>query len=69
MTAAHRLLPRLRKLGGKEVARLETYLVARGEAPEGGKRQDALLEGELERTRRWTASILEQVSAMPERAA
>jgi flavodoxin len=60
MTAAHRLLPRLRKLGGKKVARPETYLVMRGEVPGSGERQDALSEGELERARAWAASIIEQ---------
>jgi flavodoxin len=63
MTAAHRLLPRLRKLGGKPVARPETYLVVRGTAPESEERRDALCEGELERARAWAASILEQVGA------
>jgi flavodoxin len=69
MTAAHRLLPRLRRLGGKPVVRPETYLVARGEAPEGGERRDALREGELERARAWAASILERIGASMERAA
>jgi flavodoxin len=68
MTAAHRLLPRLRKLGGKPIARPETFLVVRGlkpgrgEDPESGERQDALVEGELERARAWAASILERIS-------
>jgi flavodoxin len=61
MTAAHRLLPRLRKLGGKPVARPETFLVVRGVAPESGERQDALVEGELARARAWTKSILERI--------
>jgi flavodoxin len=61
MTAAHRLLPRLRKLGGKPVARPETYFVTRGEDPASGKRQDTLVEGELERARAWAASILKRV--------
>ena len=60
MTAAHRLLPKLRKLGGKPVARPETFLVARGEAPESGERQDALVEDELERAWAWAAAILER---------
>jgi len=63
MTAGRRLLPRLRKLGGKPVARPETYLVVRGVAPDGGERQDTLVEGELERARAWAASILEQIGA------
>jgi flavodoxin len=69
MTAAHRLLPKLRKLGGTKVVPPETYFVTRGEAPESGERQDALLEGELERARAWAASILERSSARMERAA
>ena len=60
MTAAHRLLPRLRKLGGKPVARPETFLVVRGEDLESGERRDALVVGELERARTWAASILEK---------
>jgi flavodoxin len=59
MTAAHRLLPRLRKLGGKPVTRPETFLVVRGVAPESEERQDALVEGELERARAWARSILD----------
>jgi flavodoxin len=62
MTAAHRLLPRLRRLGGKPVARPETFLVVRGEDPESGERRDALVEGELERARSWAASILKRVA-------
>ena len=66
MTAGRRLLPRLRKLGGKPVARPETFLVLRGEDPESGERQDALVEGEVERARAWAASILEQIDARME---
>ena len=68
MTAAHRLLPRLGKLGGKKVVRPETYFVTRGEVPESGERLDALCEGELDRARAWAASILERVEARIERA-
>ena len=68
MTAAHRLLPRLRRLGGAKVVRPETYLVVRGEAPESGERQDTLCEGELERARVWAASVLDRVRARAERA-
>ena len=60
MTAAHRLLPRLRRLGGKKIVRPETFFVARGEVPESGERLDALYEGEIERARAWAASIVEQ---------
>ena len=61
MTAGRRLLPKLRKLGGKSIARQETFLVVRGVAPESGERQDALVEGELERARAWAASIAERI--------
>jgi flavodoxin len=61
MTAGHRLLPRLRKLGGKPVVRPKTYLAMRGKDPESEERQDGLVEGELERARGWAASILEQI--------
>jgi flavodoxin len=60
MTAAHRLLSELRKLGGKKVAGPETFLVERGKAPESGERQDALREGELERAKTWAADLLER---------
>jgi hypothetical protein len=69
MTAAHRLLPRLRKLGGRPVARPETFLVVRGEDPESGERRDVLVEGELERARTWAASILERDGVWKEHAA
>ena len=68
MTAAHRLLPKLRRLGGAKAAPPETYLVSRGEAPESGERQDALHEGELERAKAWAAWILEQIGARMARA-
>jgi hypothetical protein len=58
MTAGRWLLPRLRKLGGKQITRPETFLVVRGEDPESGERRDALVEGELERARAWAGSIL-----------
>jgi flavodoxin len=60
MTAAHRLLPKLRKLGGKKIAGPETFLVERGKSPESGERHDALREGELERARAWAADLLER---------
>jgi flavodoxin len=63
MTAAHRLLPKLRTLGGKKLAPPETFLVARGEDPNSGERRDTLCEGELERARAWVGSILERVAA------
>jgi flavodoxin len=65
MTAAHRLLPRLRKLAGKPIARPETFLVVRGEAPESGERRDKLVEGELERARAWAESIFKWPGCLP----
>ena len=58
MTAAHRLLPKLRKLGGKRLVRPATFFVLRGQAPESEERQDKLCEGELERARAWAADLL-----------
>jgi flavodoxin len=58
MTAAHRLLPKLRKLGGKRLVRPATFTVVRGQAPESEERQDKLCEGELERARAWAAGLL-----------
>jgi hypothetical protein len=58
MTAAHRLLPRLRKMGGKRLLGPATFTVIRGANPETGERQDALCEGEVERAQKWAALIL-----------
>jgi len=56
MTAAHGLLRRLRKLGGKRIVRPETFLVKAVDVePEG--EFDLLSEGELERAREWAAAI------------
>ena len=56
MTAAHGLLRRLRKLGGKRIVRPETFLVKAVDVePEGDF--DLLSEGELERAREWAAAI------------
>jgi flavodoxin len=54
-TAAHKLAPRLRKLGGKRVVPPETFNVVEREGP--------LYEGEIERARTWAASILQRVEA------
>lgn len=51
-TAAHRLLPKLRKLGGKPIAPPETFLVD----------QDNLLcDGEIDRARAWGDAIVKQL--------
>jgi flavodoxin len=52
LTAAHRLLPRLRRLGGQRVVRPETFLVE-GNGP--------LCDGEVERAREWAAAILRRL--------
>jgi len=62
MTAAHRLLSELRKLGGKKVDGPETFLVERGKAPESEERQDALREGELERAKAWAADLSQRAA-------
>jgi flavodoxin len=60
MTAAHRLLPKLRKLGGKKAVPPETFLVKNNNVePEG--EIDLLCDGELERAREWAGAILKQV--------
>jgi flavodoxin len=51
-TAAPRLSKKLRKLGGKQVARPETFFVADREGP--------LFEGELERAEAWAAGLVGQ---------
>jgi flavodoxin len=58
MTAAHRLLPRLKKLGGRRIAKPATFVVTRGTEPGGEKRRDTLNEGEIERAQTWAAEIL-----------
>jgi len=62
MTAAHRLLSELRKLGGKKVVGPETFLVERGKVPESEERQDALREGELERAKAWAADLSQRAA-------
>jgi bacterioferritin (cytochrome b1) len=57
MTAAHKLLRKLKKLGGTPVARPETFLV-KGEEVEEGTEADLLFEGELERAGPWAAALL-----------
>jgi flavodoxin len=58
MTAAHRLLPKLRKIGGRRLVRPVTFFVTRGVDPKSEERKDALCEGEIERARAWAQSIL-----------
>jgi flavodoxin len=51
-TAAPRLSKKLRKLGGKQIARPETFFVAGREGP--------LFDGELERAQAWAAVLVPQ---------
>ncbi len=51
-TAAPRLSKKLRKLGGQQVARPETFFVAGREGP--------LFDGELERAEAWAAALMPQ---------
>ncbi len=53
-TAARKLDRRLRKLGGKRVVPPETFHVVEREGP--------LYDGEIERARAWTRSILKQLT-------
>jgi flavodoxin len=63
MTAAHRLLPKLCRLGGRRLARPATFFAVRGQVPESGERQDRLCDGELERARAWAAELLSASSS------
>jgi flavodoxin len=57
LTAGHRLLAKLRKLGGKRIVPAETFLVKSVERPPEGE-FDMLCEGEIERAGEWAATIL-----------
>lgn len=61
MTAAHRLLPKLRKLGGKKAVPPKTFLVRSSDVELEGE-IDLLYDGELGRAREWAGVILKQVS-------
>ena len=54
-TAARKLAKKLRKLGGRQVAAPETFFVV--------EREGQLYDGELERARLWSESILGQLAA------
>ena len=60
LTAAHRLLPKLRKLGGKRVVPPETFLVEAGDSRRDGE-IDLLCDGEIERAKEWAAAILKRL--------
>jgi len=54
-TASHKLLSRLRRLGGRRIASPETFHVERKEGP--------LYKGELGRAKSWAASILKNMQS------
>jgi flavodoxin len=60
LTAAHRLLSKLRKLGGKQIARPETFLVRKSDVHPDGE-IDLLCNGEIERAREWASAISERL--------
>lgn len=62
LTAAHRLQRKLRKLGGKPVAKAETFLARQRDKEYQGE-QDLLYDGEIERARDWAASIFGKLEA------
>lgn len=57
MTAAHRLLPKMHKLGGKKAVPPETFLVTRGH------QKATLYAGEADRARAWAGRILQRTAA------
>jgi flavodoxin len=60
LTAAHRLLSKLRKLVGKRIARPETFLVKDTEQQPDGE-VDLLCNGEIERAREWANLFSKQM--------
>lgn len=60
MTAAHRLLSKMRKFGGKRVVRPENFLVKERDLRPDGE-IDLLCDGEIERAGEWAAAILNRV--------
>lgn len=61
LTAGGRLLRKLRKLGGKKLAKAETFLVEKSDQRDG--EIDLLYQGELERAKTWAAEILQQAGS------
>jgi flavodoxin len=60
LTAAHRLLRKLRKLGGKRVVKPETFLVEKSDLQPDGE-IDLLYDGEIERAKEWAVAILKKL--------
>ena len=60
LTAAHGVMGRLRRLGGKKAVRAESFLVKAGDSPPEGE-PDLLYDGEVERAREWAQAVLERI--------
>ncbi len=58
--ASPKLLRQLSQLGGKPIARPQTFFVQTGSTQGTGER-DLLLEGQIEQARNWANKILEQL--------
>ena len=56
LTAAHGIMSRLRKLGGKKLVKPETYIVRNTETPSEGE-MDLLEEGEIAYSQSWAQTI------------
>jgi flavodoxin len=63
--ASPKLLRQLSQLGGKPVARPQTFFVQTGSTQGTGER-DLLLEGQFERAREWAGEILRESKAWAE---
>ena len=66
LRASPKLLRQLSQLGGKPVARPQTFFVRTGSTQGTGER-DLLLEGQLEQAQAWASQILEQFKTRAER--
>ncbi len=67
MRASPKLLRQLQKLGGKPIVRAQTFFVQTRNPQKSGE-IDLLLEGELDRARKWAGEILRQsTTVVPEK--
>ncbi|MFC2029384.1 flavodoxin family protein [Chloroflexota bacterium] len=62
LTAAHKLLRKMRKLGGRQAAKPETFLVKQRDREDEGQ-HDLLYDGEVERARDWATALLDKLEA------
>lgn len=62
MRASPKLLRQLQQLGGKAIARPETFFV-KTSSTQQSREVDLLLEGQIERAREWASQILQQLKA------